>query len=86
MTIRLLRQNRIDGQAGDIVEVTPARADYLIRYGLAEPVCEREKKQTPEDAIQQETPEDAEPKETPEAVKPQEKRKTTTARKGKQSK
>ena len=83
MTIRLIRDNRIDGRAGDIVEVSPARAAFLIRYGLGA-TCNREREQTPEDAIRTETPEDAEPKETPEAqAKPEtpEKRKNNTKNK-----
>ena len=83
MTIRLIRDNRIDGRAGDIVEVSPARAAFLIRYGLGA-TCNREREQTPEDAIRTVTPEDAEPKETPEAqAKPEtpEKRKNNTKNK-----
>lgn len=83
MTVRLIRDNRIDGRAGDIVEVSPARAAFLIRYGLGA-TCNREREQTPEDAIRTETPEDAEPKETPEAqAKPEtpEKRKNNTKNK-----
>lgn len=38
--VQLLRQNRIDGRAGDIVEVSPARAAFLIEYGLAEVIRE----------------------------------------------
>ena len=83
MTVRLIRGNRIDGKAGDIVEVSPARAAFLIRYGLGA-TCNRVREQTPEDAIRTETPEDAEPKETPEdQAKPEtpEKRKNTTKNK-----
>lgn len=83
MTVRLIRDNRIDGKAGDIVEVSPARAAFLIRYGLGT-TCNREREQTPEDAIRPETPEDAEPKETPEdQAKPEtpEKRKNNTKNK-----
>lgn len=83
MTVRLIRDNRIDGKAGDIVEVSPARAAFLIRYGLGA-TCNREREQTPEDAIRTETPEDAEPKETPEdQAKPEtpEKRKNNTKNK-----
>lgn len=46
--VRLLKQNRIDGKAGDIVEVTPARAAFLFGYGLAEPAEIRERIETPE--------------------------------------
>ena len=48
MIVRLLKQNRIDGRAGDIVEVSPARAAFLIGYGLAEPAEIRERIETPE--------------------------------------
>ena len=48
MKLLLTRSNRIDGKAGEIVEVSPARADFLLRYGLAEPVTVREQIETPE--------------------------------------
>ena len=48
MKVKLLRQNRIDGKAGEIVEVSPARADFLLRYGMAEPVTVREQIEAPE--------------------------------------
>lgn len=48
MKVRLLRQNRIDGKAGDIVEVSPARAAFLFEFGLAEVVSVREQVETPE--------------------------------------
>lgn len=48
MRVRLLRQNRIDGQAGDIVEVSPDRAAFLLEFGLAEPADVRELVETPE--------------------------------------
>ncbi len=99
MTIRLLRRNRIDGNAGEIVEVSPARAAFLITYGLGEMVCEREQTQIQDNATQPETPEDEKPMETPEDIIPREipeddgeketpeaqseKPKTKTARKGK---
>lgn len=49
--VRLLRQNRIDGKAGEIVEVSPARAAFLFSVKLAEPAetgeqAETGKKQT----------------------------------------
>lgn len=80
MKIILLRQNRIDGQAGDIVDVSPVRADFLIRYGIGLSASGRELPQNPEDAIQMENPE-AEPKETPE--KPKRKETSKAVRKGK---
>ena len=48
MRLRLTRHNRIDGKAGDIVEVSPARASFLLEVGLAEPVSVREQTETPE--------------------------------------
>ena len=48
MKVRLTRQNRIDGKAGDIVEVSPARAAFLLEMKLAEPVTVREQIETPE--------------------------------------
>ena len=48
MKVLLIRGNRIDGKAGEIVEVSPARADFLLRYGMAEPVTVREQIETPE--------------------------------------
>ena len=48
MQVLLTRSNRIDGKAGEIVEVSPARAAFLLRYGLADPVTVREQAETPE--------------------------------------
>ena len=49
MKVRLTKPNRIEkGKAGDIVEVYPARASFLLRYGLADPVIIREQIETPE--------------------------------------
>ena len=48
MKVLLTKQNRIDGKAGEIVEVSPARAAFLLRFGLAEPVTIREQIETPE--------------------------------------
>lgn len=48
MKVRLLRQNRIDGRAGDIADVSPARAAFLISVGLAEPAEIRERIEIPE--------------------------------------
>ena len=51
MKVRLTKPNRIEkGKAGDIVEVSPARASFLLRYGLADPVIIREQIETPEKA------------------------------------
>ena len=47
--VQLTKPNRIEkGRAGDIVEVSPERARFLLRFGLAEPVTVREQIETPE--------------------------------------
>ena len=48
MKVKLLKEARIRHKAGDIVEVSPARASFLLRYGLADPVIIREQIETPE--------------------------------------
>ena len=50
MKIRIVKPTRIEkGKAGDIIEVSPDRAAFLLQYGLADPVPEiREQIQTPE--------------------------------------
>ena len=48
MKVKLLRQNRIDGKAGEIVEVSPARAAFLFEMKLAEPAPIREQIEVPE--------------------------------------
>lgn len=48
MLVKLIRQNKIDGKAGEIVEVSPDRAAFLLQYGLAEPMEIREQIETPE--------------------------------------
>lgn len=57
MKVILQKQNRIDGNAGDIVEVSPDRAAFLFTYGLAEPAETREQKEAPEKRMRAETPE-----------------------------
>ena len=48
MKVKLLRQNRIDGKAGEIVEVSPAHFDWLVSLGFAVPVTEaREQAEAP---------------------------------------
>ena len=43
MKIRIIKPTRIErGRPGDIVEVSPERARFLLRFGLAEPVTIRE--------------------------------------------
>lgn len=49
MKVQLTRYNRIEkGQPGDIVEVSPERARFLIGVGLAVPAVIRERIETPE--------------------------------------
>ena len=49
MKIRIIRPTRIEkGKAGDIIEVSPDRARFMIQFGLAEPVTVREQIETPE--------------------------------------
>ena len=48
MKLLLTRSNKIDGKAGDIVEVSPARAAFLLQMGLAEPAAVRERIEVPE--------------------------------------
>ena len=56
MKVRLTRYNRIEkGQAGEIREVSPDRALFLLRYGLAEPVKAREQAETPETRTEKKT-------------------------------
>jgi len=50
MKVRVVKPTRIEkGKAGDIVEVSPDRALFLLRFGLAEPVSIREQIETPEE-------------------------------------
>ena len=48
MKVKLLRQVKGTGKAGEIVEVSPARAAFLFSVNLAEPVAVRELVETPE--------------------------------------
>ena len=71
MKVKLIRAARIRHNAGEIVEVSPAEAGFLLSTGSAvtytEPAKE-EKPETPEDKKGKETPEaEVQPKETPEA-------------------
>jgi len=66
MKVKLLRNNRIDGKAGEIVEVSPDRAAFLIGFSMAEPVAVREQIEAPEKkmaarATRKAEPETAEP-------------------------
>ena len=69
MKVKLLREARIRHYPGEIVEVSPAEAGFLLSTGSAVEVREAPKKrETPEDKKQKETPEaEAKAKETPEA-------------------
>lgn len=48
MKVLLTRSNRIDGKAGEIVEVSPARAAFLFDMKLAVPAEIREQIEVPE--------------------------------------
>lgn len=49
MLVRIIKPTRIEkGKAGDIIEVSPDRALFLVTFGLAEPVTIREQIETPE--------------------------------------
>ncbi len=69
MKVKLLREARIRHKAGEIVEVSPAEAGFLLSTGSAVEVREAPKKrEMPEDKKVKETPEaEVQPKETPEA-------------------
>ena len=43
MKVKLLRDSRINHAAGEIVEVSPATADFLMSVGSAAPVVESAK-------------------------------------------
>lgn len=71
MKVKLIRAARIRHDAGEIVEVSPAEAGFLLSTGSAVPYTEpvkEEKPEKPEDKKVKETPEaKVQPKETPEA-------------------
>ena len=48
MKARLIRDARIHHKAGEIVEVSPARAAFLFEVNLAEPAPIREQIEVPE--------------------------------------
>lgn len=62
MKVKLLRTARIRHEAGEIVEVSPAEAGFLLSTGSAVELIE--KRETPEDAAVIETPEAAKPRTT----------------------
>lgn len=50
MKVRIIKPNRIEKvRTGEIAEVSPNRAIFLLRYGMAEPVTVREQIETPEE-------------------------------------
>ena len=72
MKVRLLKGNRIDGAAGEIVEVSPDRADFLFSVEGAEPVKDAgEQAKKPEPKVLK-----RDAAETPKIVKPAKKRTT----------
>ena len=51
MKVKLLKRQKGNGEAGDIVEVSPDRASFLISVEAAEPVTEaREQAEAPKAA------------------------------------
>ena len=84
MKVKLLREARIRHEAGEIVEVSPAEAGFLLSTGSAVRVIE-EAPQTPEaEAKAPETPEaEAEAPEKPEDAANKETRKEAAPKKEK---
>lgn len=68
MKVRLIRAARIRHNAGEIVEVSPAEAGFLISTGSAE-ACMPPARETPEDMMTAETPEKLAAKKTAKAKK-----------------
>ena len=66
MKVKLLREARIRHEAGEIVEVSPAEAGFLLSTGSAvEITAAPKKRETPEDLLKAETPEaEVQPKKT----------------------
>ena len=63
MKVKLLREARIRHEAGEIVEVSPAEAGFLMSTGSAVRVSEyAPARETPEDAAEKETRKEAAPK------------------------
>ena len=53
MKLKLLRAARIRHEAGEIVEVSPAEACFLLSTGSAEYAAERpERRETPEEKVE----------------------------------
>ena len=74
MKVKLIRAARIRHEAGEIVEVSPAEAGFLLSTGSAVEIFLTTARATPEDAVEKETPETA-------AVPKTTKKKTTGAKK-----
>ena len=70
MKLLLTKAARIRHNAGEIVEVSPAEAGFLLSTGSAVEYADPVKAETPEDMLTAEMPEAEEPKETPEAKTP----------------
>ena len=71
MKLLLTRAARIRHEAGEIVEVSPAEAGFLLSTGSAEVVREAPKKrEIPEEMLTADMPEAEEQRETPEVEKP----------------
>ena len=50
MKVRLIKDNGMEkAKAGDIITVSPAHGQFLIRFGWADPVTIREQIVTPEE-------------------------------------
>lgn len=79
MKLLLTRAARIRHEAGEIVEVSPAEAGFLLSTGSAEVVREVPKtRETPEEMLTADMPEAEEQRETPEAKTP---KRTTRSKK-----
>lgn len=70
MKLLLTKAARIRHNAGEIVEVSPAEAGFLLSTGSAVEYADPVKAETPEAMLTAEMPEAEEPKETPEAKTP----------------
>ena len=81
VNVRIIRPTRIEkGKAGDIIAVSPDRARFLVKYGLAEPVAIREQIETPEKRTVKKTAE-AESKKQTETPEKRTEKKTTRSKK-----
>ena len=52
MKVKLIRAARIRHEAGEIVEVSPAEAGFLLSTGSAEEYFEPVKRETPEEKVE----------------------------------